>query len=37
MTERIQLTALVPEEMDAGDWAGIEAKVREAAALGKGT
>ena len=25
-----------PEEMDAGDWAGIEAKVREAAELGKG-
>ncbi|MEC7290247.1 MAG: bifunctional 4-hydroxy-2-oxoglutarate aldolase/2-dehydro-3-deoxy-phosphogluconate aldolase [Pseudomonadota bacterium] len=27
----------LPEEMDAGDWTGIEAKVREAAALGKGT
>ncbi|MEM6556491.1 MAG: bifunctional 4-hydroxy-2-oxoglutarate aldolase/2-dehydro-3-deoxy-phosphogluconate aldolase [Pseudomonadota bacterium] len=25
-----------PAEMDAGDWAGIEAKVREAAELGKG-
>ena len=25
-----------PAEMEAGDWAGIEAKVREAAELGKG-
>jgi len=26
----------MPDEMEAGDWAGIEAKVREAAELGKG-
>jgi len=25
-----------PAEMEAGDWAGIEAKVREAAELGRG-